>query len=151
MTERTKTWLKAHFQSRDPQDWADDLLDSVPSLTGSPQLLLATVTFESTTFTLGTIPANSIILDRYVARTTKWDAVTTFEIGKAGDTDWLMTTVQANVAGAIPSGESQDVEVVSDAKAVDAATAIVVTLNQGTATQGAGYIALMYVEEVVAA
>lgn len=151
MTERTLTWLKEQFQSRDPQDWTDDLLDSVPSLTGSPQLLLATVTWESSTFTLGTIPANSIILDRYVARTTAWDAITTFKIGKAGDTDWLMTTVQANVDGAIPSGESQDVEVVSTAKAVDAATAVVVTLDQGAATEGAGYIALVYVEEVAAA
>ena len=151
MPERTKTWLKAHFQSRDPQDWADDLLDSVPTLTGSPQLFLATVTFESTTFTLGTIPANSIILDRYVARTTKWDAITTFEIGKAGDTDWLMTTAQANVDAAIPAGESQDVEVVSAAKAVDAATAVVVTIDQGAATEGAGYVVLVYVEEVAAA
>ena len=150
MTERTLTWLKANFQSRDPQDWMDDLMDSVPSLTGSPQLLLATVTFETTTFTLGTVPANSIILDRYVARTTEWDAITTFEVGKAGDTDWLVTTTEANVDGAIPSGESQDVEVVSDAKAVDVATAIVVTLNHSTATQGAGYVALVYMEEVAA-
>ena len=150
MTERTLAWLKANFQNRDPQDWIDDLLDSVSSLTGSPQLLLATVTFESVTFTLGTPPANSILQSIYVARTTAWDAITTFEIGKAGDTDWLVTTVEANVTGAIPAGESQDVEVISDAKAVDAATAIVVTLNQGAATEGAGYIALVYVEEVAA-
>jgi len=151
MTERTLTWLKNNFQNRDPQDWMDDLLDSVAALTGSPQLLLATVTYESETFTLGTVPANSIILDRYVARTTAWDAITTAEIGKAGDTDWLVTTVEANLDGAIPSGESQDVEVVSDAKAVDAATAIVITLDQGAATEGAGYVALVYVEEVAAA
>ena len=150
MTERTLAWLKANFQNRDPQDWMDDLLDSVPSLTGAPQLLLATVTYASETFTLGTVPANSIIRDIYVARTTAWDAITTFEIGKAGDTNWLVTTVEANVDGAIPGGESQDVEVISDAKAVDAATAVVVTLNQGAATEGAGYIALVYVEEVAA-
>ena len=150
MTERTFAWLAANFQNRDPQDWADDLLDSIPSLTGSPQLLLATVTYASATFTLGTVPANSIITGIYVARTTAWDAITTFQIGKAGTTDWLVTTVEANVDGAIPSGESQDVEVISDAKAVDAATAIVVTLDQGAATAGAGYIALVYVEEVAA-
>lgn len=150
MTERTLTWLKDHFQDRDPQNWIDDLLDSISALTGAPQLLLATVTYESATLTLGTVPANSIIQSIYVARTTAWDAITTFEIGKAGDTDWLVTTVEANVDGAIPSGESQDVEVVSDAKAVDAATAVVVTLDQGAATEGAGYIALVYVEEVAA-
>lgn len=148
--ERTLTWLKDNFQNRDPQNWMDDLLDSIPSLTGSPQLLLATVTYASATFTLGTVPANSIIQSIYVARTTAWDAITTFEIGKAGDTDWLVTTGEANVDGAIPAGESQDVEVISDAKAIDAATAIVVTLNQGAATAGAGYIALVYVEEVAA-
>lgn len=150
MTERTLTWLKSHFQDRDPQNWMDDLLDSIPALTGSPQLLLATITYASATQTLGTVPANSIITSIYVARTTAWDAITTFEIGKAGDTDWLVTTVEANVDGAIPSGESQDVEVVSDAKAVDAATAVVVTLDQGAASQGAGYIALVYMEEVAA-
>lgn len=150
MTERTIAWLKNNFQNRDPQDWIDDLLDSVPSLTGSPQLLLATFTYASETFTLGTVPANSIIQDIYVARTAAWDTITTAEIGKAGDTDWLVTTVEANLDGAIPAGESQDVEVVSDSKAVDAATAVVVTLNQGAATEGAGYIALAYVEEVAA-
>jgi len=148
MTERTKAWLAAHFQSRDPQDWVGDLLDSVPSITGAPQLLLATITYESATQTLGTVPANSIITGIYVARTTAWDAITTFEIGKAGTTDWLVTTVEANADGAIPAGESQDVEVVSDAKAVDAATAVVITLDQGAATEGAGYVALVYMEEV---
>lgn len=150
MTERTLAWLKAAFQKRDPQDWIDDLLDSVASLTGTPQLFLATITYASATQTLGTVPANSIIQSIYVARTTAWDAITTFEIGKSGDTDWLVTTGEANVDGAIPSGESQDVEVISDAKAVDAATAIVLTLNQGAATAGAGYVVVVYVEEVAA-
>ena len=148
MTERTLAWLKANWQGRMRQDWIDDLLDSIPSKTGTPQLLLATFTYTSATFTLGTVPANSIISDIYVARTTAWDAITTAEIGKAGDTDWLVTTVEANLDGAIPAGESQDVEVVSDARAIDAATPIVVTLNHGAATQGAGYVALVYMEEV---
>lgn len=150
MTERTLTWLKNNFQNRDPQDFFDDLLDSVTALTGAPQLLLATITYASATQTLGTVPANSIIQSIHVARTTAWDAITTFEIGKTGDTDWLVTTAEANVDGAIPSGESQDVEVISDAKAVDAATDILITLDQGAASQGAGYVALVYVEEVAA-
>ncbi len=29
MTARTVAWLKAQFQERDPQDWVDDLLDTV--------------------------------------------------------------------------------------------------------------------------
>jgi len=150
MTERTLTWLKNNWQNRDSQDWMDDLLDSISALTGAPQLLLASITYASETFTLGTVPANSIVQSIYIARTTAWDAITTFEIGKAGDTDWLVTTIEANVNGSIPAGESQDVEVVSDAKAVDVATAVVVTLDQGAATEGAGYVALVYVEEVAA-
>lgn len=147
MTQRTLTWLKNYFQQRDPQDWVDDLLDSVAALDGAPQILVSAVTYTSATFTLGTVPANAIITNVYIARTTAWDAITTFQVGKAGTTDWLVTTAQANVDGAIGAGEEQEVEVISDAKAVDTATAIVVTLNQGAASAGSGYVVLEYVEE----
>lgn len=149
MTERTLAWLKAQFQQRDPQDWADDLLDSVPALTGTPQLLLAAIAYgDGASTALGTVPANSVITAVYVARTTAWDALTAFTIGKAGDTDWLVTTAEANLDGAIPSGESQDVEVIADSKAVDAATAITISYTAGAASQGAGYVVLEYIEEV---
>ena len=149
MTERTLAWLKAQFQQRDPQDWVDDLLDSVPALTGTPQLLLATIAYgDGASTSLGTVPANSVITTVYVARTTAWDALTAFTIGKSGDTDWLVTTAEANLDGAIPSGESQDVEVIADSKAVDAATEILITYTAGAASAGAGYVVLEYIEEV---
>lgn len=147
MTQRTLSDLASMFQQLDPQDWADDLADSVAALDGAPQVLVAAVTFESATFTLGTVPANSLITNRYVVRTTAWDAITAFQIGKSGDTDWLMTTAQAGVDGAIPSGEEQAVETVSDVKGVDTATAIIVTLNQGSAAAGSGFVVLEYIEE----
>jgi hypothetical protein len=106
------------------------------------------ITFASATQTLGTVPANSLILSRRVIRLTKWDAVTAFEIGKQGDTDWLMTTGQANVTGNIPAGEDAGVEEVSGTKAVTSATDIVLTLNQGAATAGVGYVIVEYQELV---
>lgn len=147
MTQRTLTWLKNNFQQRDPQDWMDDLLDSVGALDGAPQVLVAAVTFASATFTLGTVPAASVITNVFVARTVAWDAITTFQVGKAGDTDWLVTTAQANVTTAISAGEEQEVEHVAANKAIDTATAVVVTLNQGAATQGSGYVVLEYIEQ----
>ena len=148
MTERTLAWLAANFQNRDPQDWATDLLDSVPALTGAPQVLVNAVTFASATFTLGTVPVTSIITNVFVVRTTAWDAITTFEIGKSGDTTWLVDTTTANVTGSIASGEEQAVEVIAANVGIDTATAIVVTLNQGAASAGSGYVVLEYIEQV---
>ena len=148
MTERTLAWLRAQWMQRDPYDWMDDLLDSVASLTGAPQLFLAAIAHDDDASTaLGTVPANSVITAVYVARTTAWDALTAFVIGKAGDTDWLVTTAEANLDGAIPSGESQDVEVIADSKAVDAATELLITYTAGAASEGAGYVVLEYIEE----
>ena len=152
MTERTLAWLKAQFMQRDPQDWITDLLDSVPSLTGAPQLLLATIAWDDDdgATSLGTVPANSVIQAIYVARTTAWNALDVFTIGKSGDTDWLVTTAEANLDGAIPDGESQDVEVIADSKAIDAATEIFLNYTSGSASAGAGYVAVVYHEEVAA-
>lgn len=148
MTERALAWLKAQFLQRDPRDWATDLLDSVAFLTGAPQILVTSIAHgDSSPISLGTVPANSVITTVYVARTTAWDAITSFVIGKSGDTDWLVTNAEANLTGAIPSGESQDVEVIADAKAVDAATAVIITYSAGTASEGAGYVVLEYIEE----
>lgn len=108
--------------------------------------LFAPVTYASATQTLGTVPAGSIITDVLVARTTKWDAVTTFEVGKSGDTDWLVGTVAANVTGAIDSGEDGGVERIAVNKYVAGDTDIVLTLNQGAASQGAGYVVILYTE-----
>jgi len=148
MTERTLDWLTQKFQEWDPQDWVTDLLDSVAARTGTVQLFLRSFTFESATFTLSTVVANSMILKAFIARTTAWDAITAFTGGKSGSTEWLWTTEEANLTGAIPSGETQDVEEVVINKGVDAATPIVVTIDQGAASQGSGYVILMVAEEV---
>lgn len=104
------------------------------------------ITFTTATQTIGTIPANSIISAVRVVRTTKWDALTTFEIGKSGDTDWLATTGQANLTGNIPAGEAGVVEEVGTQKVVTAATPVILTINQGAATAGAGWVIIEFSE-----
>ena len=126
-----------NFQGIDPQTF----VNAIRSL-----VVVTPVTFASATQTIATVPANSIILDRYIARTTAWDAITTFEIGKSGDTDWLATTAEANVDGSIESGEQGAVEIITGGKVVTSDTDIILTLNQGGATAGVGYVVVEYME-----
>lgn len=125
------------WQETDPKDFADAL---------EGLALVKAVTFASATLTLGTVPANSVIGTCRIIRTTAWDAITTFELGKSGDTDWLVTTVQANVNGGIDAGEDGNVEAIVGDKVVSSATDIVLTLNQGAATVGVGYVIVPYKE-----
>jgi len=125
------------FQSMDPADFANERVGAV---------MVAEVTYASATQTLGTIPANSLVTQVTVVRTTAWDAITTFEVGKSGDTDWLATTEEANVDGDIPSGEDGAAEVVAQNKVVTSETNVVLTLDQGAATEGAGFVVVEYVE-----
>ncbi len=125
------------FVETDPKDFADAL---------EGLALVKAVTFASATLTLGTVPANSVIGPVYVARTTRWDAITDFLIGKSGDTDWLVTTVQANVDGPIDSGEDGNIEIISVHKIITSATDILLTLNQGAAAAGAGFVLVPYRE-----
>ena len=127
------------FRGTDPFEFAKQL---------ARLALVRRVTFEDATFTLGTIPANSVILDRRVTRTTPWDVITAFEIGKAGDTDWLVDTTAANVNGALDVGESGNTEVITGDKVVTTDTDIVVTLDQGAAVAGEGYVIVEYAELV---
>ncbi len=143
MTIRTKTDLDNRWGHTDPEDWKTDLLDSVGGGTGASR---TAVTYASATQNLVTVPANSIITAVKVARTTAWDAITTFEVGKSGDTDWLMNTTQANVTGAITGGEEGEVEVVEPGKVVSTATTIILTLDQGAASAGVGYVIVEYTE-----
>lgn len=128
-----------HFRGTDPFEFAKQL---------ARLALVRRVTFGDATFTLGTIPANSVILDRRITRTTPWDAITTFHVGKAGDTDWLVDTTEANVIGALDAGESGNTEVITGDRVVTVDTPIVVTLNQGAATAGVGYVIVEYAELV---
>lgn len=125
------------FLQTDPADFMNEL---------TRLAIVQTITYASATQTLGTVPANSIILNRRIVRTTAWDAITTFEIGKSGDTDWLATTTQANVTASIPSGEDGAVEEVTGQKMVTSDTDIVLTLDQGAASAGAGYVVIEYQE-----
>lgn len=111
------------------------------------QVIRKKITYADATQTIGTIPANSVILSTTVVRTTKWNsAPTTFEVGKSGTTSWLMTTTQANVSGNIPSGEDAGVERREATKAVTSDTPVIVTLSQGSASAGVAYVLVEYQE-----
>jgi hypothetical protein len=125
------------FLSTDPADF-------VAGLTGA--VIAQAVSYASATQALGTVPANSLITTVRVVRTTKWDAITAFEVGKSGDTDWLCSTAQANVDGTIDSGEAGAAEVISSNKIVTTDTALLLTLDQGAASAGAGCVVVEYVE-----
>lgn len=143
MTIRTKTDLNNRWGHTDPEDWKTDLLDSVG---GGSSASRTAVTYESVTQTLVTVPANSIITTVKIIRTTAWDAITTFQVGKSGTTDWLVSTAQANVTAALTAGEEGDVEVIEPAKVVTTATPVILTLNQGAASAGSGYVIVEYTE-----
>jgi hypothetical protein len=142
-TFQTKTQLENTWGHFDPFDWERNLLTS---LGGGKFSTRTAITFESATQTLVTVPANSNILRTKIIRTTAWDAITTFTVGKTGTLDWLATTVQANVTAAITGGEEGDAEVVENNKVVTTATPVILTLNQGAASAGAGYVVIEYQE-----
>lgn len=120
------------FAQTDPQDFANEL--------GS-LAIWKEITYQSVTQTIGTVPANSLILDAIIARGTAWDAITTFEGGKAGDTDWLFTTAQANV-----TGTAGGAEVIQINQMVTVDTDVILTLNQGAAAAGSGFVLVRYIE-----
>lgn len=137
---KSRQQLVREFRGTDPAVWAARLGESMGRMR-----LWSAIDYTTATFTLGTIPAGSVILDRRIVRVTKWNAApTTVEIGKSGDTDWLGTTAQANLDGNIDAGEDGGVEVVSSQKYVASDTDIIVTLNHGSATAGAGYVEVEY-------
>lgn len=118
-----------------------DFLEHLPGLS-----LKKAVTYQTATGSLGKVPPNSLITTVEIARTTPWTAITAFEVGKSGDTDWLVETAQANVNGAIPSGEGGAVEVIEVHKFVTSETEILLTLNQGAASAGAGFVKVNFEE-----
>jgi hypothetical protein len=137
---KSRSQLINQFQGTDPATYNSQFGEAVGRFR-----LRAAITFETATFTLGTIPAGSTILERRIIRTAPWDAPPDVaEIGKSGDTDWLATTAQANLDGAIPEGEAGGVEAVSSQKYVTTDTDIIVTLDHGAATAGAGYVEVEY-------
>lgn len=143
MTFRTKTELINNWGHFDPFDQYQDTLTSLGGGTFSTR---TAITFESATQTLVTVPANSVIQKTTIVRTTIWDAITTFTIGKSGTLDWLATTAQANVTAALTGGEEGDGEVIENNKVVTTATPIILTLDQGAASQGVGYVVIEYQE-----
>ncbi len=140
---KTKDQMISEWGITDPFDRFQNL---VVSLGGNRWTSVAAITFASATQTLLTVPANSIILNTKVIRTTAWDAITTFEVGKSGNTNWLCTTVQANVNAAVDAGEDGNVETVNNDKVVTTAVAVLLTLNQGGAAAGVGYVLVEYQE-----
>lgn len=86
------------------------------------------------------IPERTMVTNVEILRTTAWDAITTFQVGIAGDSDLLCTTVQANLTGAAPG-----VETVGVSRYFSSATALTVTWVQGGAMQGAGIVTIQYI------
>lgn len=123
----------AGFLETDPFDFSRQFM----------MALFQAITFESATITIGTVPANSAVMRVTVLRTTAWDVVTTFEVGKTGDSDAYMTTAQSNVTAAAPGAETS---VAGDVLVAD--TDIIVTLNQGAAVAGEGYVIVEFLEGV---
>lgn len=142
-TFRTETELINNWGHFDPYD---QYRDTIVSLGGGRFSTRTAITFESATQTLLTIPVNCVIQRTTIIRTTAWDAITSFVVGKSGTTDWLATTVQANLTAAVTGGEEGDAEVVENNKVVVTATPILATINQGAASQGAGYVIVEYQE-----
>lgn len=125
------------YSQVDPKEFIDTL---------SGLSLRATVTHQSATQVIGKIPANSLITSVIVARTQVWNAVTTFELGKAGSTNWLFTTQEANLTGEIPAGEQGTAEIITPEKVVTAETQLTLTINQGSASQGTAFVMVNFVE-----
>lgn len=92
------------------------------------------------------LPANCLVTDVEILRTTAWDALTEFTCGIAADPDLLVTNLQHNLTGAAP-----DVETVSVSRYFSSATAVTVTWNQGAATQGVGSVTIQYITNVLGA
>ncbi len=143
MTVKTGAQLKAAFQGQDPQDFVNDLIDSIPTILQGLAIktLKVAISYTSSSGTIGTIPANSVVLSRYAIRTTAWNALTNFQLGKSGSAEYFMTMEQANLTGAAP-----DVEAVNTPIYIVSATDVVATWNQGAASAGGGYIVIEYVE-----
>lgn len=119
------------FQQTDPADYV------------GIGAIVQKITYTDSTVTIGTLPAYSVVTQTIIARKTAWDAITTFQVGKSGDTDWLVGTTPANVTGAAGDGE-----VISNGKMVTANTPVIVTLDQGAATQGECYVIVLFVEAI---
>jgi len=103
-------------------------------------VLEVALAYTDTTGAIGVIPANSVITERVVIRTTPWDAITLFAVGKSGDTYWLVANHQHNL-----DGTGAGAELISGgAEYVSTDTPLIATWNQGAATQGAGKLQIRY-------
>jgi hypothetical protein len=96
--------------------------------------------YTDTTGAIGTIPAGSVITERVVIRTTPWDALTLFAVGKAGDTDWLVANHEHGLTKAGAGAEL----IGGGAEYVATDTPIIATWNQGAASQGEGKLQIRY-------
>lgn len=88
-----------------------------------------------------TIPANSIVTAVRIVRTTAWDVLTSFTLGKSGDADWLANNDDHNLTGSAPGMETVVPEAV-----VTTATRVTAAWNQGAASEGAGVVIVEYVK-----
>jgi hypothetical protein len=106
------------------------------------QQLVAAISYTDSTGVVFTVPENCLILDAVVVRTTAWDAPPSFELGKAGDADWIINNHQHELVEDAPGVA----RIAGDPVRTTLETGIVATWDQGAATQGAGYLVVTYLE-----
>lgn len=98
------------------------------------------ISFEDTSGTVATLPANCLVTRRQVVRTTPWDIIALFAAGKADDLDWLVQNYQHNLSLAYAGAT----EITGGPIYVAAETPVIFTWDQGGATAGAGYVLIEY-------
>lgn len=98
------------------------------------------ISYTDTTGVVATLPANCLITSRQVVRTTPWDILALFAVGKTGDLDWLVQNYQHNLSLAYAGAT----EITGGPIYVDAETEIIFTWDQGGASAGEGYVVICY-------
>jgi len=98
------------------------------------------ISYADTSGPVATLPANCLITSRHVVRTTPWDIIALFAVGKADDLDWLVQNYQHNLSLAFAGAT----EITGGPVYVAAETPLIFTWDQGGASVGAGYVVICY-------
>jgi hypothetical protein len=87
-----------------------------------------------------TIPEHSVVTRVLVVLQTDWDALTSFQLGQSGDSDWLVTNTEHGL-----TGDAYDTNIINADVVVLADTPLLMTFDQGAATRGEAYILVEYI------
>jgi len=98
------------------------------------------ISHEDASGPVATLPANCLITSRQVVRTTPWDIIALFAVGKADDLDWLVQNYQHNLSLAFAGAT----EITGGPIYVAEETPLIFTWDQGGASAGEGYVVICY-------